>query len=140
MHKTAKFLVIQCVTLKLSPMKFLGVQCVTLKLHSHVRVKWLYYSIFVLFLGVHIKGTQKYHISQCEIENQQEPLSDADTTSSTDLELVCFRQFMMLLTIFSAICIYINCTIFKTANLFFKTKKTTSHQTYKGYSGRYCII
>ena len=55
----------------------------------------------------------------------------------------CFRQFMMLSTIFSAICIstifpafciYINCTTFKIANLFFKTKKTTSHQTYKGYS------
>ena len=34
------------------------------------------------------KGTQKYLISQCEMENQQEPLSDTDTTSSTDLELV----------------------------------------------------
>ena len=54
----------------------------------------------------------------------------------------CFRQFMMLSTIFSAICIstifpaiciYINCTTFEIANLFFKTKKTTSHQTYKGY-------
>ena len=42
----------------------------------------------LLFLGVHIKGTQKDLISQCEMENQQEPLSDTDTTSSTDLELV----------------------------------------------------
>ena len=41
----------------------------------------------MLFLGVHIKGTQKHLISQCEMDNQQEPLSDADTTSSTDLEL-----------------------------------------------------
>ena len=41
----------------------------------------------MLFLGVHIKGTQKYLISQCEMDNQQEPLSDTDTTSSTDLEL-----------------------------------------------------
>ena len=55
----------------------------------------------------------------------------------------CFRQFTMLSTIFSAICIstifpafciYINCTTFEIANLFFKTKKTTSHQMYKGYS------
>ena len=32
MHKTVKFLGVQCVTLKLSPVKFLDVQCVTLKL------------------------------------------------------------------------------------------------------------
>ena len=41
----------------------------------------------MLFLGIHIKGTQKYLTSQCEMENQQKPLSDTDTTSSTDLEL-----------------------------------------------------
>ena len=46
----------------------------------------------------------------------------------------CFRQFMMLSTIFPAFCIYSNCITFKIANLFFKTKKTKSHQTYKGYS------
>ena len=42
----------------------------------------------MLFLYIHIKGTQKYFISQCEMDNQQEPLSDTETTSSTDLELV----------------------------------------------------
>ena len=54
-----------------------------------------------------------------------------------------FRQ----VTIFSAICIYINCIYincttfnFMTASLFLKTKKTTNHQTYKGYSDRHCII
>ena len=45
----------------------------------------------------------------------------------------CFRQFTMLSTIFSAICIstifpafciYINCTTFEISNLFFKTKGT----------------
>ena len=55
----------------------------------------------------------------------------------------CFRHFTMLLTIlsascistiFPAFCIYINCTTFEIANFFFKTKKTTSHQMYKGYS------
>ena len=45
-----------------------------------------------------------------------------------------FRQFTMLSTIFPAFCIYINCTTFEIANLFFKTKKTTSHLMYKGYS------
>ena len=55
---------------------------------QQMRVKCSYYPIFMLFQGVHIKGTQKYLISQCEMENQQEPLSDTDTTSSTDLELV----------------------------------------------------
>ena len=57
--------------------KFLGVQ--------HASMKCSYYS---LFLGVHIKGTQKYSVSQCKMEGQEEPLSDTDTTSSTDLELV----------------------------------------------------
>ena len=41
----------------------------------------------MLFLGIHIKGTQKYLTSQCEMDIQQEPLSDTDTTSSTDLQL-----------------------------------------------------
>ena len=50
-------------------------------------VSWCsYYSLFLLFLGVHVKGSQKYLISQCDMEGQEEPLSDADT--STDLELV----------------------------------------------------
>ena len=49
----------------------------------------------------------------------------------------CFRQFTMLSTIcistiFPAFCI--NCTTFEIANLFFKTKNTTSHQMYKLYS------
>ena len=56
-------------------------------MHSHAMLKCSYYSIFMLFLGIHIKGTQKYLISQCEMDIQQEPLSDTDTTSSTDLEL-----------------------------------------------------
>ena len=106
---------------------------------QHMSVKCLYYSIFMLFLGIHIKGNQKYLISQCEMENQQEPLSDRYCKFYRS-RASCFRQFTMLSTIFSAICIYINCTSFKTANLFFKTKKTTSHQAYKGYSGRHCII
>ena len=62
--------------------------CVKFLFVQHMRVKYSYYSIFVLFLGIHIKGTQKYLISQCEMENQQEPLLDKDTTNSTDLELV----------------------------------------------------
>ena len=57
--------------------KFLGVQ--------HASVKCSYYS---LFLGKHLKGTQKYSVSQCKMEGQEEPLSDTDTTSSTALELV----------------------------------------------------
>ena len=81
MHKTAKFLGIPCVTLKLLSqfhgVKFLGIQ--------HASVKCSYYS---LFLGIHIKGTQKYSVSQCKMEGQEEPLSNTDTTSSTDLELV----------------------------------------------------
>ena len=56
--------------------KFLGVQ--------HVSVNCSYYSIF---LGVHIKGTQTYSVSQCKMEGQEETLSDTDITSSTDLEL-----------------------------------------------------
>ena len=55
--------------------KFLGIQ--------HASVKCTYYS---LFLGVHIKRSQKYLISPCKMEDQEEPLSDIDT--STDLELV----------------------------------------------------
>ena len=58
--------------------KFLGVQ--------HVSVKCSYYSPFLLFLGIHTKGSQKYLISQCKMEGQEETLSDTDT--STDLELV----------------------------------------------------
>ena len=58
--------------------KFLGVQ-------QHMSVKCSYYS---LFLDVYIKGTQNYSASQCKMEGQGEPLSDTDTTSSTDLELV----------------------------------------------------
>ena len=42
-------------------------------------------TIPVQFLGIHIKGTQKYLISQCKM-GQQEPSSDTDT--STDLQLV----------------------------------------------------
>ena len=42
--------------------------------------------LFILFLGIHIKGSQKYLISQCKMKSQEEPLSDTDT--STDLELV----------------------------------------------------
>ena len=57
--------------------KFLGVQ--------HVSMKCSYDT---LFLGVHIKVTQIYSVSQCKMEGQKEPLSDTDTTSSTDLELV----------------------------------------------------
>ena len=37
--------------------------------------------------GYTYKRDTKYLISQCEMENQQEPLPDTDTTSSTDLEL-----------------------------------------------------
>ena len=55
--------------------KFLGVQ--------HASVKCSYYS---QFLGIHIKGTQKYLTPQCKMDGQEEPLSDKDT--STDLELV----------------------------------------------------
>ena len=62
----------------------------------------------------------------------------------------CFRQFTMLSTIFSAICIstifsaicisaifpaicmYINCTTFEIANLFFKTKRLQVTQCTKG--------
>ena len=81
MHKTVKFLGIQCVTLKLLSqfhgVKFLGIQ--------HMSMKCSYY---LLFLGIHIKGTQKYSVSQCKMEGQEEPLSDTDTPSSTDLELV----------------------------------------------------
>ena len=55
--------------------KFQGVQ--------QASMKCSYYS---QFLGIHIKGTQKYLTSQCEMEGQEEPLSDRDT--STDLELV----------------------------------------------------
>ena len=58
-----------------------------------------------------------------------------------------FRQLIMFSAMCIYICIYINCiyinsTTFNcmTANLFLKTKKTTNHQTYKGYSGRHCII
>ena len=57
--------------------KFLGVQ--------HTSVKCSYYS---LSLDIHVKGTQKYSVSQCKMEGQEEPLSDTDTTSSTDLEIV----------------------------------------------------
>ena len=57
--------------------KFLGVQ--------HVSMKCSYYSS--LLLGIHIKAPQT-KISQCKImEGQEEPLSDTDTISSTDLEL-----------------------------------------------------
>ena len=85
MHKTRKFLGVQCVSLKLLSRtcfqfhgaKFLGIQ--------HTSMKCSYYS---LFLGIHIKGTQKYSVSQCKMEGQEEPLSDTDTTSSTHLELV----------------------------------------------------
>ena len=44
--------------------------------------------ILLAVLGIHIKGTQKYSVSQCKMEGQEEPFSDTDTTSSTDLELV----------------------------------------------------
>ena len=37
--------------------KFLGIQ--------HTNMKYSYY---LLFLGVHVKGTQKYSISQCKME------------------------------------------------------------------------
>ena len=58
--------------------KFLGIQ--------YASVKCSYFSS--LFLGVHIKAPQT-KISQCKImEGQEEPLSDTDATSSTDLELV----------------------------------------------------
>ena len=84
MHKTTKFLGVQHAGITFEVMhsqfhgaKFLGIQ--------HASVKCSYYSS--LFLGIHIKTSQT-KISQCKImEGQEEPLSDTDTTSSTDLEL-----------------------------------------------------
>ena len=37
-------------------------------------------------LGLYVKGSQKYLLSQCKMKSDEEPLSDADT--STDLELI----------------------------------------------------
>ena len=103
--------------------KFLGVQ--------HMSVKCSYYSPFMLFLGVHVKASQKYLISQCRMKSQEELLSDTDT--STDPELIaldnlqCSQPSPSTLTAPPS-----------TAQL--QTKKTTNHQMYKGYSGRHCII
>ena len=60
--------------------------------HTICEVKCLYYSIFVLFLDIHIKGTQKYLISQCEMENQQELLSVK--LSYTGEGLICSDNFI----------------------------------------------
>ena len=99
--------------------KILGVQ--------HASMKCSYYS---LFLGIHTKGTQKYSVSQCEMEGQEETLSDRYHKFYRS-RASCFRQFTMLSTIFSAIsistifpaiCICINCITFEIANLFFKTE------------------
>ena len=85
----SRTLIEQCVTLKLSSTKFLGVQCVTLKLQHAFTCE----AEMLILLNIHAipgctkKGSQKYLISQCEMDNQQEPLSDTDTTNSTDLEL-----------------------------------------------------
>ena len=73
-----KFLGVQVHSCIHSFIKFLGVQ--------HMSVKCSYYSLFLLFLGIHIKVTQMYLLSQCKMDGQEEPLSDTDT--STDLELV----------------------------------------------------
>ena len=138
MHKAAKFLGVQqqpnyeVMHSQFHGAKFLGVQ--------HTSMKCSYYSLFLLFLGIHIKASQKYLISQCNMKGQNEPLSDTDT--STNLELVALDKFMMFSAMCIYICIYIHCTTFNftTANLFLQTKKTTNHQTYKRYSGRHCII
>ena len=95
-------------------------------------VKCSYYS---LFLGVHIKGNQIFCITTQNggsggifVRYRYHKFYRSRAS--------CFRQFTMLSTIFSAICIstifpaiciYINCTIFEIANLFFKTKKVTRH-------------
>ena len=102
--------------------KFLDIQ--------HRSVKCSY---SLLFLGMHIKAPET-KLSQCKItEGQEEPLSDTTTSRAG-----CFRQFTILSTIFSVICISTifpaNCTTYEIANLFFKTKKTTSQLTYKAYS------
>ena len=57
------------------------------------------------------------------MDNWQEPLSDADTTSYTDLELFALDNLQCSQPIFSASCIYINCTTFKTANLILQNKE-----------------
>ena len=119
-HKTVKFLGVQHAGLTLMScihthgVKFLGIQ--------YTSMKCSYYS---LFLGIHIKEPQTKVSSQCKImEGQEEDLSE-------DLELVALDN-LRLSTIFSTI--LIDCPTFKIANLFFKTKKTASHPTYKGYS------
>ena len=86
--QTAKFLGVQpyfeVMHSQFHGAKFLGIQ--------HMSVKCSYYSLFILFLGVHIKGSQKYLISQFKMRSQEEPLSDTDTSTSTDLELVALYK------------------------------------------------
>ena len=55
--------------------KFLGIQHASMKCSNYSQ-----------FLDVHIKETQKYAISQCEMESQEEPLSDTDTFTNLELE------------------------------------------------------
>ena len=101
--------------------KFLGVQ--------HASVKCSYYS---QFLCIHsCKRNQK--ISYITMQNEGSGGTFVRYRYFHRSRASSFKQF----TMFSAICININCT---TTNLFLKTKKTTNHQTYKGYSGRHCII
>ena len=101
-------------------MKFLGVQPYIEVMHSQfhvakflgmqqVSMKCSYYSLFVLFLGIHIK-MQSDESGGTFVRHRYFHRPRANS----------FRQF----TMFSTICIYINCTA---ANLFLKTKKTTNH-------------
>ena len=93
--------------------KFLGIQ--------HVSVKCSYYS---LFLGIHIKEPKNilYHNAKWRVRGNFVRHRYHKFYRS---RASCFRQFIMLSTIFSAICIstifpafciYINSTTFKIAN------------------------
>ena len=130
MHKTAKFLCIQHagVTLKFS---FTVSWC---KIPGHSTCKR---EMLILLLA--IPGHTYKSIPNKNITMQNNGMSGGTFVRYRYHKFYrsgagCFRQFMMLSTIFPTICIYINCTTFKIANLFFKTKKNTSHLTYKRYS------
>ena len=101
--QTTKFLAYS-VTLKLLShtciqfcgVKFLGIQ--------HMIMKCSYYSLFLLFLGIHIKASQKYLISQCNMKGQNKPLLDTDT--STDLQLVALDNFRLSTRLCKKICFF----------------------------------
>ena len=140
MHKTTQFLDVQCVSLKLFSwtcfQSFMG------------RNSWVY--------NMQVRNAHTTHYSWYTYKWNPKIFCITMQNGGSGGTFVryryhkfyrsrasCFRQFTMLSTIFSAIyistifpaiCIYINCTTFEIANLFFKTKKTTSHPMYKGYS------